>query len=910
MKKTTMSYFVVGLLLISGFAAIGLGKGVGANQTTMKLLQFVAPNFTEKTTDRITYAVVNVEGANRPLNHAGQPMLPMYTTELNFPFGTNIINVEFVPQEVKTMVLPDKIIPAPQPVITDMGDNTIQYNMDKTIYNSASLFPENWASYYTGGGIDSNYKHRTFLTVQVYPARYSPATNTIKYAENGVLTITYTKPQTNPFHATAAYDLVIIAPSKFSGDLQKLVDAKLSHGITTILKTTEDIYTEFPGFDKPEQIKYFIKYAIENWGTKYVLLVGGMDSLITGVRKDDTSQGSKDWLVPVRYTNLRDTPPIFDPGFISDLYYADIYNGDGSFSSWDSHNDHIFAKWYLNDSSGKDIIDLFPDVAVGRLACRNKIELKIVINKIINYEKQPAGSWFNNMILVGGDSHDDSGTNIREGEYVCDYAYNHFMTGFTPVKVYASNKNTNPDMVPTATNLIREISKGSGHLLFDGHGNPAVWDTHYPGNFTTWVGGIIETDFFKLSNGGKLPVTLVGGCHNSMFNNTLLSALTDKSNSASTWVYGYPFIEDFSWMLTRKLGGGTIATMGNTGLGYGIIGENGDIDGDGVNDPDCVEALGGYQERVFYKTINEGVNILGDVWVGTMNKYLTTFPGMADQIDCKTVEQGPILGDPRLKIGGYPATAGLKAKINNAEASVVAAPGESVQLTGIAYDGQGPYTYAWDLDEDGKYDDATGSTVSNSWNLPGAYWVSLKVTDGNGATDVYDTVVGLEPGASVPTRPEGATLIMTGETYTYTTSIGSTNWDSVCYKFSWGDGTESDWVETPSASHSWDKKGVYIVKVKTLIVSLENGNSITESAWSDPLLVKMPLSGASLLTRVIGGISTHSFPILRYLQSSSKVIHRLSNLQSLLPAYLPLRLPQLLQLLQLVKAAYQPVDNH
>ena len=146
MKKTTMSYFVVGLLLISGFAAIGLGKGVGANQTTMKLLQFVAPNFTEKTTDRITYAVVNVEGANRPLNHAGQPMLPMYTTELNFPFGTNIINVEFVPQEVKTMVLPDKIIPAPQPVITDMGDNTIQYNMDKTIYNSASLFPENWAS--------------------------------------------------------------------------------------------------------------------------------------------------------------------------------------------------------------------------------------------------------------------------------------------------------------------------------------------------------------------------------------------------------------------------------------------------------------------------------------------------------------------------------------------------------------------------------------------------------------------------------------------------------------------------------------------------------------------------------------------------------------------------------------------
>ncbi|MCX6668174.1 MAG: C25 family cysteine peptidase [Euryarchaeota archaeon] len=868
MKKTTISYFVVGLLLISGFAAIGLGKEAGTNQTTMNL-QFVAPNFTEKTIDRTTYAVVTVEGANRPLNHAGQPMLPMYTTELNFPFGTNIINVEFVPQEVKTMVLPDKIIPAPQPVIPDMGDNTIQYNMDETIYNSASLFPENWASYYTGGGIDSNYEHKTFLTVQVYPARYSPATNTIKYAENGVLTITYTEPQTNPFPAITTYDLVIIAPSKFSGDLQKLVDHKISKGVTTILKTTDGtggIYNEFTGVDKPEQIKYFIKYAIETWGTKYILLVGGMDSIIFGVRKDDVNQGSKDWLVPVRYTNLWDTPPIFDAGFISDLYYADIYNGDGSFSSWDTNHDSIFAKWH---GTGKDIIDLFPDVAVGRLACRNKIELKIMINKIINYEKQPAGSWFNNMILVGGDSHDDRpyGTNYIEGEYVCDYAYNHFMTEFTPVKVYASNKDTNPDMVPTTDNLVREISNGSGHLLFDGHGNPAVWNTHYPDDFTTWVGGIKVFNFYKLRNGGKLPVAVVGGCHNSMFNNTLLSTLMDGDNNASTWVYGMPVPEDFSWMFARKLGGGTIATMGNTGLGYGTIGENGDIDGDGVNDPDCAEALGGYQERMFYQAIDNGFNILGDAWVNTTTEYLKTFPGMADQIDCKTVEQWPIIGDPSLKIGGYPATEGLKAKIDGAEAGVVAAPSEIVTLHGAASDGQEPYTYEWDIEKsDGTTYHATGSEVSYTWNLPGAYWVSLKVTDGNGEVSVCDTIVGLEPDASTPTRPEGATRITAGETYTYTTGIGSTNWDSICYKFSWGDGTESDWVETPSASHSWGKKGVYVIKVKTLLVRLENENSITESDWSTPLAIRVPRYGPSMtILEKLFERFPNAFPILRHL---------------------------------------------
>jgi hypothetical protein len=496
-----------------------------------------------------------------------------------------------------------------------------------------------------------------------------------------------------------------------------------------------------------------------------------------------------------------------------------------------------------------------------------------MINKIINYEKEPAGTWFDNMMLVGGDSHDDVpyGTNFIEGELVCDYAYDHFMTGFTPVKVYASNKDTNPTMVPTATNLIREISKGSGYLLFDGHGNPAVWDTHYPGDFATWVGGINNLDFLKLRNGGKLPVTLIGGCHNSMFNNTLLSALTDKDDSASTWVYGMPFPEDFSWSLTRKLGGGSIAAMGNTGLGYGTIGDGGDIDGDGVNDPDCVEALGGYQERVFFKTINEGVDILGDAWAGALTKYITTFPGMADQVDCKTVEQWPLLGDPSLKIGGYSAAEGLKVKIDNAEAGVVAAPGDAVELSGIASDGQAPYAYAWDLDEDGIYDDATGSTVSASWNLPGAYWVSLKVTDGNGATDIYDTIVGIEIGASTPVRPEGASQVKPGKAYTYTTSVSSTNWDEIYYKFSWGDGTETEWLTEPTASHTWSAKGIYQIKTQALFV--KGGNKIPDeyeqtelTEWSEPLAIKVPRYGPAMtILEKLFERFPNAFPILRHL---------------------------------------------
>jgi len=142
----------------------------------------------------------------------------------------------------------------------------------------------------------------------------------------------------------------------------------------------------------------------------------------------------------------------------------------------------------------------------------------------------------------------------------------------------------------------------------------------------------------------------VGGCHNSQFNVTATSFLFDDA----LWVYG-PAPECFSWLLTKKIGGGTIATIGNTGLGYGRVGDSGDLDGDGIDDPDCVEALGGYLETQFFKAYGiDRINVLGETWGQAIINFLNVYPGMDDKIDCKTVEQWALLGDPSLHIGGYP----------------------------------------------------------------------------------------------------------------------------------------------------------------------------------------------------------------------------------------------------------------
>ena len=643
---------IVGILVLSGLGAVAISENKKSGNNVLSKTVSISisnPVAMERIVEGKTYIELDVEGADARLYRAGEPILPIYTDTMDFPFGTKIVDITYKTKEIKSKVLSDKIVPAPQPVLQGMDQQISEYETNEAIYNSDNLFPDSWFSYYTGGGLNKNSEHKTFLTIRAYPVRYSPATDTIYYVENLDLTITYEKPETNPFPENGEYDMVIITPSRFSGVLQKLVDHKNDNGINTTIKTTKEIYNEYDGLDKPEQIKYFIKYSLDTWNIKYVLLVGGMKSYIFGTRRDDASQGSKSWHVPVRYSNLYDNWP--EPGYLCDLYYADIYDGEGDFSSWDSNGNGIFAEWREFE---KDIIDLYPDVYVGRLACRNIFEVRIMVNKIINYEKSTDGSsWYDKMVVIGGDSHNDPGTNYLEGELICEKILNEYMNEFIPVKLYGSNKDTDPSMTPETKNIQREISAGCGHLLFDGHGNPLIWATHYPDEFNNWTSGIRVDQFPMLMNGGKLPVCCIQGCHNSLFNVTLLSTLLDnRTNYKFTWCYGVPIPECWSWWLTRKIGGGSIATIGNTGLGYGTIGEHGDIDGDGVTEPDCLESLGAYWFIQFYKTFDEGADILGEVWGGAIEKYLTTFPGMDYNLDCKTVQQLPLLGDPSLRIGG------------------------------------------------------------------------------------------------------------------------------------------------------------------------------------------------------------------------------------------------------------------
>ncbi len=654
--RKEVAILAVLIMLVSGLG-MGMNTGVkdkgvvgGEREKVMTLhFRFTKPEIKYEK----EYAIIKMEGMHSLVDY-GKPIIPYETKVLTFPLGTHVKvwlnSVDYGEEKTTKLVMPGhKAI--------KLGVNAkIERKLDEKVYGSSSPYPATWYRYRLAGGL-YNGKHDTILIIQIFPVRYYPLENKIQYARSINISVEYEEP-THPLLSNIdTYDLLIIAPSEWQSLLQPLVEHKEKHGVKTLFMSVEDILSNYNGRDGAEKVKYAIKDAIEQYGIKYVLLVGGKKSMWVGNWGYDGPNKVDDslWWTPVRYSALKDyinKSEIGECGYLSDLYFADIYDANGSFSSWDSNHDGKFAEWTQN---AVDVLDLYPDVYVGRWPARNEQEVKTMVEKTIAYESQAAGPWFYRMLLVGGDTFPGDPAGVYDGEYATSYEYSFMPSQFTATKLYASDgsltggKNGKLAYRLAWRNVVREFNKGFGFVAFDGHGSPTVWGTHPVGDNRSWIIGLETTQMKFLKNGNKLPIVSVGGCHNSEFNISFFDFIKNE------WTF-QPTFECWSWHLTRQQGGGAIATIGYTGLGYGTIG---DENKDGI--PDCVQRFGGYIEALLFHAYGiEGKHVLGEAWATAIEEYLNTYPidwtgGIESdtQGDCKTVEEWCLIGDPSLQIGGY-----------------------------------------------------------------------------------------------------------------------------------------------------------------------------------------------------------------------------------------------------------------
>ena len=443
------------------------------------------------------------------------------------------------------------------------------------------------------------------------------------------------------------YDMVIIAPNQFSNTLQPLITHKNSVGIHTFFKTREEIYGEYEGRDNAEQIKYFIKDAIEQFGISYVLLLGNAEK------------------IPVRYSYARNgSDSANTEPFISDLYYADIYDSNGSFCSWDSNKNNKFAETsfiehpIMNEYIILDDVDLFPDVHIGRLLCNNNTEVNIVINKIINYESNGVDeSWFNNLILFGGNNHPlaneifnlfvikillrYSNYNLLpawEGEYLCDMVEN-LMENFYSKKFYASSvtfkflNNLRETQIPTVEEINKAIYTGAGFVLFSAHGSPEAFGTYPPmhHNIESIIpspSGYSISALKNLNNNEKLPIIVLGACSCGDF------SIIDGVSSPIAWEF------------VKHDKGGAIATFAFTSEAWTDIGTQ------------YVKSKVGYLCYHLFKAYKNGKDNTGELLTNAITDYLNDEHALCEAngplpYHYSDIQMLSLFGDPSLKIGGY-----------------------------------------------------------------------------------------------------------------------------------------------------------------------------------------------------------------------------------------------------------------
>jgi hypothetical protein len=826
MKKLII-LIIVESLIISGFGANAIYNNKSIKDlynNKSEIVNVVLPSLNIIEDDNI-YINLNLEGVSTYIMEPGFPMLPKVVKSYELPFGVKNVKVEVTPNNIIEYIIDKEVRPSPMHVQLSsiINNDYIKLRKNEDVYSSENPYPSNWFEYRVCCGLNDKNERVIYVIIYIFPIKYTPKLNKIYFSKNADIKLTYDLPKSNQISSSSEYDLVIIAPAKFSRYLKKLANHKIEKGVNTFIKKTEDIYKEYNGVDKPEEIKLFIKDAIEQNNITYVLLVGGLKSKIWSRPRDDSNQGTKGWYLPVRYNNLYDNPEhplesevFFDPGVISDLYYADIYDGEGNFSNWDPNGDGIFAAWGMPNVTNDTGIDMVPDVGLGRLACTSCHEVRTVVNKIIKYEDTVADpAWFKKMIVISGDgfldqedldfqwdingladgkyvikaqsfnpedisgpietinitidktknttitfNHDDhlrtSGypgkpiaeiVSISEGDNLgsTDYeyiptegeAYGNDFTGWADINytngiLHIRGKTYDPKPYGNVTNMsilieneyedvvfsdwrnnsemyyegewitgerllnggggalynmpedfekviiwtsngklngekdvIRALSQGSGFAFLSGHGSPNVWADHYPGiPGNRGHGGVTGLRVIGLKpykkfvtfpilpmrhikNKNKLPVILIGGCHNSQFNVSMIPGLFDVYNKRNMWCHGNPVPECFSWYLIKMPHTGAIATIGNTGLGYGTLGKDCNIDG--LDGGICIEFFKQYANR--YK--QDGYGILGDVYTQTLVQYTHDFD-IENMDHAKSLAQWVLLGDPTLRIGGYP----------------------------------------------------------------------------------------------------------------------------------------------------------------------------------------------------------------------------------------------------------------
>ncbi len=320
---------------------------------------------------------------------------------------------------------------------------------------------------------------------------------------------------------TSSLDMIIITSAAYESCFDNFILLNNLMGIRTDIKTIEDIYAEYSGTDRQEQIRNFI---IEQYSSKGIRMI---------------TIGGDDCIVPIRKA-YNDNYMFY--GYVpTDAYYADM-DGD-----WNGDNDAIIGE------TSSDDIDGYPELAVSRIPFGNMNELNVYMNKVYSYIFSNNESSMDNFLLAGSSLteglSDGSGQVYSDYMKTMPYTYSYdFTTAYSPVE---DTFRLTPawqmsDIQLNTTSFINEINNGYYFI------------NHIDHSHETWLGmGMYETDteFFSTdtsylnNNSNTYSIMFSMGCTSSPIDReSVAEALVNAANSP---IVSYTGFSRTGWTSSR-----------------------------------------------------------------------------------------------------------------------------------------------------------------------------------------------------------------------------------------------------------------------------------------------------------------------------------------------------------------------
>ncbi len=245
------------------------------------------------------------------------------------------------------------------------------------------------------------------------------------------------------------YDYLIITSENLAPSIQFLKYWREITGFSTKVVYLSWILDHYEGVDTQQQIRNFLIDKYDQWGLRYVLIVGSKSS------------------IPMRYCYPDKDNHAYSGKTPTDYYYADL-TGD-----WDADNDGFYGE------KSQDEPDFLAELAVGRIPVDNPAIVDEICQKIIEFE-QTDGSWKKQALLIGAlltlKNEDHSNYDKTDGAYLMESLSssvllpNQFQTTTLYEKEGLSPSDFQCDLALSLTNVTNEFSKGYGLVNWNAHG--------------------------------------------------------------------------------------------------------------------------------------------------------------------------------------------------------------------------------------------------------------------------------------------------------------------------------------------------------------------------------------------------------------------------------------------------------